>query len=73
MCHLSFLDYYVTYCYNRIFFSFSGRDLGRAPVRRFSLRMSPGTLKFLLSNKMRQNVHLMHMGILDRCVPSEKS
>ena len=38
----SFLDYYVTCCYNLIFFGFSGRESRRAPVHRFPLRMNPG-------------------------------
>ena len=41
MCVLLFLDYYVTYCYNLIFLCFSGRELRRAPARRFSLPVNP--------------------------------
>ena len=37
----SFLDYYLTYCYNGIFSVFSGAQLGCAPARRFFLRKNP--------------------------------
>ena len=47
LCVSSFSYYYVTYCYNLIFFVFSGAQLGCAPARRFSLRVNPGILKFL--------------------------
>ena len=42
----SFLYYYMTYCYNLMFFVFFGAQLGCAPARRLSLRVNPRISKF---------------------------
>ena len=63
LCVLSFPDYYVTYCYGIVLCGFSGRELGHAPAH----FKNPCD-----EQKMRKTVHLLHMEILDRCVPAEK-